>query len=108
MTISNSFGVLHTLKDPAELWYTFKCETLKAAKECVGEYPRSRSSFAATKTLDRIEENRAARLAGNRDQYRALTLRTRALLRRNNERYDRGFAEDVACHLNANYLPVEL
>ena len=56
-------------------------------------------------TLESIEESRAARLAGNHDhQYRALSRRTGALLRRDKERYVRGLAEDVVCHLNANDL----
>ena len=55
-------------------------------------------------TLESIEESRAARLAGNHDQYRALSRRTRTLLRRDKKRYVRGLAEDIECHLNANDL----
>ena len=51
-----------------------------------------------------IEKSRTARLAGSRDQYRALSRRTRTLLKRNKERYVRSFAEDIEGHLNANYL----
>ncbi|KAG0717728.1 hypothetical protein GWK47_053853 [Chionoecetes opilio] len=39
------FDVLGALEDPVELWDTFKRETLQAAKECIGEHPRSRRSF---------------------------------------------------------------
>ena len=53
------------------------------------------SSFTSVETLDSIEESRAARLAGDNDQYRALSRRTRTLLRRDKERYVRGLAEDV-------------
>ena len=41
-----------------------------------------RGGFTSVETLERIEESRAARLPGDYDQYRALSLRTRALLRR--------------------------
>ena len=54
--------------------------------------------------MERIDESRAARLAGDHDQYRALSCRTRILLRKDEERYVRGLAEDVECHLNANDL----
>ena len=65
VTVSNRFGVLDTLEDPEELWDTFKRETLEAAKECIGERPRSRSGFTSVETLESIEESRAARLAGD-------------------------------------------
>ena len=38
------------------------------------------------------------------DQYRALSRWTRILLKRDKERYVKGLAEDVECHLNANDL----
>ena len=104
VTVSNRFGVLGALEDPEELWDTFKRETLKAAEECIGERPRSRSGVASEETLTTIEESRAARLAGNRDQYRALARRTRALLRRDKERYVKDLAEEVEGCLSANNL----
>ena len=55
-------------------------------------------------TLESIEESRAARLAGNQDQYRALLRRTRTLLSRDKEWYVRALAEDVGCHLSAKDL----
>ncbi|KAG0723665.1 Dipeptidase 3 [Chionoecetes opilio] len=58
----------------------------------------------AEETLEKIEESRAARLAGNQDQHRALSRRTRTLLGRDKERYVRSLAEDVEGHLNANDL----
>ncbi|KAG0720902.1 Transposon TX1 uncharacterized protein [Chionoecetes opilio] len=76
----------------------------KAAKECIGERPRSRRGFVSTETLEKIEVSRAARLAGNRDQHRALSRRTRTLLRRDKEKYVRSLAEGVEGHLNANDL----
>ena len=69
-----------------------------------GGHPRSRGGFASTETLDSIKKSRAARLAGSRDQYRALSHRTRTLLRRDEERYVRSIAEDVEDHSNANDL----
>ena len=51
-----------------------------------------------------MRESRAARLAGNHEQYRALSRRTRTLLRRDKERYIWGLTEDVECYLNANDL----
>ena len=45
--------------------------------------------------LKSIEESRAASLAGNHDQHRSLSHRTRTLLRRDKERYVRGLAEEV-------------
>ncbi|KAG0712996.1 TBC1 domain family member 16 [Chionoecetes opilio] len=104
VAVSNRFDVLGALGDPVELWDTFKRETLQAAKECIGERPRSRRGFVSTETLEKIEESRAARLAGNRDQHRALSCRTRTLLGRDKERYVRSLAEDVEGHLNANDL----
>lgn len=104
VAVSNRFNVLSSLEDPVELWDTFKRETLEAAKECIGERPRSRSGFASEETLENIEESRAARLAGDRGRYRVLSRRTRALLRRDKERYVRSLAEDVEVHLNANDL----
>ena len=92
---------LRNLEDPEKLWDTFKCETLEAVKECIRERQRSRSSFISVETLESIEESRAARLAGDHYQYRALSRRTRTLLRRDKERYVRGLAER---HLNANDL----
>ncbi|KAG0729222.1 hypothetical protein GWK47_030777 [Chionoecetes opilio] len=102
VAVSNRFDVLGALGDPVELWDTFKRETLQAAKECIGERPMPRRGFVSTETLEKIEESRAARLAGNRDQHRALSRRTRTLLRRDKERYVRSLAEDVEGHLNAN------
>ncbi|KAG0721937.1 hypothetical protein GWK47_045438 [Chionoecetes opilio] len=102
--VSNRFDVLGALGDPLELWDTFKRETLQAAKECIGERPRSRRGFVSMETLEKIEESRAARLAGNRDQHRALSRWTRTLLRRDKERYVRSLTEDVEGHLNANDL----
>ena len=55
VTVSNRFGVLDTLEDPEELWDTFKRETLEAAKECIGERPRSRSGSTSVETLESIE-----------------------------------------------------
>ncbi|KAG0728658.1 hypothetical protein GWK47_003676 [Chionoecetes opilio] len=75
-----------------------------AAKECIGERTRSRRGFVSTETLEKIEESHAARLAGNQDQHRALSRRTRPLLGRDNERYVRSLAEAVEGHLNANDL----
>ena len=73
VTVSNWFGVVDTIDNLVELRNIFKHETLEAAKECVEERLRSRSGFASVETLDSIEESHAARLAGNRDQYRAVT-----------------------------------
>ncbi|XP_045110009.1 uncharacterized protein LOC123503949 [Portunus trituberculatus] len=79
---------LDTIENPVELWETFKRETFEAAKECVGERSRSHRGLASVETLDSIEESRAARLADNRNQYRVLSLGTRALLRRDKERLE--------------------
>ena len=72
----------------------------------------SRSGFTSVKTLESIEKSRTSRLAGNHDQYRALSRRTRTLLRRDKERYVRGLAEDVEYHLikmrMTSDLPIEL
>ena len=61
MTVSNRLGVLDTLEYPEELWDTFKRENLEAAKECIGERPRSRSGFTSGETLESVEESRAAK-----------------------------------------------
>ena len=67
VTVFDWFGVLDTLGPPVELWDTLKRETLEVAKVCVGGHPRSRSGFSSVETLDSIQDNRTARLAGNRD-----------------------------------------
>ncbi|KAG0721131.1 3-oxo-5-beta-steroid 4-dehydrogenase [Chionoecetes opilio] len=58
VAVSNRFDVLDALEDPVELWGTFKRETLQAAKECIGERPRSRCGFVSTEKLEKIEESR--------------------------------------------------
>ena len=75
VAVSNRFEVLGTLGDSEELWDAFKRGTLEAAKECIGERPRSRGGVASRETLETTEESCAARLAGNLDQYRTLTQR---------------------------------
>ena len=100
--ISNRFRALDTVEDHEELWDTFKRETLEAAKECIGERPGSRSGFTSVETLESIEESRTGRLSGDHNQYRALSCSTRILLRKDEESYVSGLAEDVKCHLNAN------
>ena len=77
---------------------------LEAARGCGGERPRSRGGFASVETLNIIEKSRAARLAGSRDLYRALSRRIITLLRRDKETYVRSIAEDVEGYLNANDL----
>ncbi|KAG0725935.1 Retinol-binding protein pinta [Chionoecetes opilio] len=84
VAVSIRFDVLGALEDPVELWHTLKRETLQAAKECIGERPRSRRGFVSTETLEKIEESRAAR--GDK------------------ERYVRSLAQDVEGHLNVNDL----
>ncbi|KAG0727553.1 Craniofacial development protein 2 [Chionoecetes opilio] len=79
VAVSNRFDVLGALVDPVELW-------------------------SVEQTLEKIEESRAARLAGNQDQHRVLSRRTRTLLRRDKKRYVRSLAEDVEGHLNTNDL----
>ena len=90
VTVSNWFGALDSLEDSEELWDIFKREILEAAKECIGERLRSRSGFTSVQTLESIEKSRAAKLDESQDQYRALSRRTRTLLRRDKERYVRG------------------
>ena len=55
------------------------------------------SGFISVEMLESIEESHVARLAGDHDQYRALSHRTRTLLRRDKERYVRCLAGDVEC-----------
>ena len=59
--VSNRLEALDTTGDPEELWDTFKVETLETANKCIGERPRSRSGLTSVKTLESIEESRAAR-----------------------------------------------
>ena len=75
VTVSNRFEVLDALEEPVDLWDTFKREILEAARGCVGRRPRSQDRFASAETLDSIEKSCTARLAGSRDQYRALSRR---------------------------------
>ncbi len=72
---------------------------------CVSPHgPRPKCGFASEETLENNEKSRAARPAGNQDRYRALSHRTRALLRRDKERYVRSLAEEVEGHFNVNDL----
>ena len=66
---------------------TFKRETLEADKGCIGERPKFQGCFTSAEELDNIEKS-AARLAGNQDEYRALSCWTRNL----KERYVRSLA----------------
>ena len=104
MAVSNRFEVLGGLDGAVEMWDTFKRETLQAAKDCIGDRPRSRGGFASGETLQCIEESRTARLAGDHGRYRTLVRRTRALLRGDKERYVRDLAGEVEGNLNANDL----
>lgn len=54
-----------------------------------------RSGGSSRKTLENIEESRAARLVGDSERYRNLSRRTRIPLRRDKERYVRGLDEEV-------------
>ena len=45
VTVSNRFGALDILEDPEKLSDSFKREALEAAKESIGERPRSRSGL---------------------------------------------------------------
>ena len=71
MTVWNRFGVLNTLEGTADLWDVFKYETPEAAKDCIGECPRSWCGIATMETVGNIEDSRAAILAGNHGWYRA-------------------------------------
>ena len=82
VTVSNWFEALDALEDPVELWDTFKHETLEIARRCVGGRPRSQDGFASAEGLESIEKRRAASLAGNQNQHRALSHRIRAPLRK--------------------------
>ena len=104
MTISNRLDMFNANEDQVKLQDTLKHETLKAAKKCTGERPKSQSGFTSVETLDSIEKNHAASLAGNHGQYRTLPHRTTALQRRDKERYVIGLAEEVECHLKADVL----
>ena len=55
-------------------------------------------------TVENIGESRTARLPENRGPYRVLSLKTRALLRREKARYIKDLGEDVGYHLNSNDL----
>lgn len=79
------------------MWDASKSETLQASKE-------TKCGFASEETLKNIEENRSARLARNRDCYRALSRRARVLLRRDKGRYASSLAELVEGHFFVNDL----
>lgn len=48
---SIQFSVLGTHQNPVELWDTFKCKSLKAAKEGTGENSKSRSGSVSILAL---------------------------------------------------------
>ncbi|KAG0699483.1 Zinc finger CCHC domain-containing protein 7 [Chionoecetes opilio] len=97
--VLNQFNVLGALDgDPVEPSYQGEIPSnvkLQAAKDCIGEYLRSRHGFVST-------ENIAARLAGNKDQYRTLSRKSRTLP--SWSLHVRSLAQDVEGHLNANEL----
>ena len=97
--ISGRFEALEGLRDPVQLWDTFKRNTLEAANECIGEKPRIKESFITSETLAAIEESRRARL--NKSDLRwDLRRQARSSLRRDKERYVRGLLDVVEKHLN--------
>ena len=104
VAISNRFDVLRTVEDPVERWETFKRATLAAADECIGDRPRSGRGFVSRRTLTTIEESRAARLAGSREQHRLLSRQARAMLRRDKETYVREIAGEVEGRFHVNDL----
>lgn len=59
--------MISALKDPVQLWDFFRQEALKASKECIGKPLLVRDCFITGKTLMRIEESCAVRVAGNHD-----------------------------------------
>lgn len=61
-------------RNAVELRDTFKSETLRIAEGYIRENSRSWSGFATAEMVENNEEL-PARLAGNRDQYRALHIR---------------------------------
>jgi len=104
VAVSNLFEVVGTLQDPAELWDTFKRETLSAAEECLGVRPRRRRRVVSDETLNTIEMSRAARLDGNHVLHRELSCSARASLRMDQERYIRGIADELEGHFAQNDL----
>lgn len=103
MTVSNRFSMLSTFENPVELWETFKRNTFAATGEDIGRHPSLRRGFGSGQTLANIEESHAARLTVNRDQYRALSRRSSALLRRDKDTCQESL-EDVEGHVYDNDL----
>ena len=68
---------------------------LSITRNVLGDRPRSRALSASVEALDSIEDSSAARHAGNRDQYKVMLRRPRALLRRDKVRYVMDLAENV-------------
>ena len=66
--------MLTTLGDPGELWDAFKRDTFQAAKECIEEHSWQRCCFASEE-MENMEESHAARLAGDRYHFGALSRR---------------------------------
>ena len=104
VAVSNRFEVLGTLQDPADLWDTFKRETLSAAGDCLGSRPRRRRWGISEETLNTVELSRAARLDGDHVLHRQLSRSARASLRKDKERYVRGIAEELEGHFQKNDL----
>lgn len=82
MAVSNWLRVLETFEDSEGMWDAFEHANLKAAEECPVEHLRSRIAVSSEETMRNIKDSRAARMAGNLDQYRILSRRTTAILRR--------------------------
>ncbi|XP_069989707.1 uncharacterized protein [Penaeus vannamei] len=65
--ISGRFTALDNLTDPVLLWDTFKCKTLDAAQESIGERLRTIQNFISQEILEATDACRVVRLTGDRD-----------------------------------------
>lgn len=51
------YEVAGAVDDAGELWDIFECETLEAARECIGQCPRTGGRAALKDTLEIIEKS---------------------------------------------------
>ncbi|KAG0729603.1 Transmembrane protein 189 [Chionoecetes opilio] len=70
VAVSNRFDVLGALGDPVELWIPSNVKLYRLPRSVLGSAPGQGVVLSPTEMLEKIEESRAARLAGNRDQHR--------------------------------------
>ena len=97
--LSGDLGGLSALRDPEELWSSFKSTVLDVASGCLGTQHMAKKNFVSQGTLDTIDQSCRIRLNGRAELFRELKRKTERALRVDKEVYVRGICEGVEHHL---------